>query len=407
MASSRGQRRGDLDGVDDASAQLIISLQLQDISEEEKKSNGYKPPLSKERNALAANLLYRRNLQELETNINDRHLAESMARAVVEDASVIANLVREEERAREDRSMAISMAPRQPNTGLSPALPQVEEHHGELLARMASMYVSRNTGRALMPNDVLERETQRRGNQGQANQQSHQCIICFENKSYFDVLTVPCNHDYCGPCLQELFSEAYRDESLFPPRCCRTTIPVNLTSIELFLPRQLRDPYETRRIETTTQDRTYCSNTYCGRFILPTEIFGKRAPCTACLTLTCGGCKKGYHTGSCNRDEAKEKTLELAAQMGWRRCNGCQQMVELAHGCNHMCKSFPSSPTHHDNLIVLLQLVRAAINSATSAVRNGSPVGVVNGMSLASSLAQMSSSIETQISFKGQDTENS
>ena len=336
MASSIQPRRDDLDGLDDATAQMIIALQLEDLAEEERTAEASEATSQQTESAGTAHSLYRQTLEECQTNIKDRQLARSMMTAVLADASMIGSLVAEESRAREDRAMALEMAGQSNTVTLPAALPPLQEHPGELLSRMANRYVHPAVGRALMPNDVLERETQRGGNEGGANARTYRCSSCLDDKSYFEVLTAPCNHIYCETCLRDLFSRSLTDESLFPPRCCRLPIPIDLTGIEFFLPGDLRSAYETRRIETSTQDRTYCSNTSCGKFVLPSRMAGNRASCPACLTVTCVACKRGYHTGACVRDEAHEQALELAARQGWRRCSGCQNMVELNTGCNHM-----------------------------------------------------------------------
>lgn len=134
--------------------------------------------------------------------------------------------------------------------------------------------------------------------------------------------------------MQELFRSSYVDESLFPPRCCRQEIPIDLQGINLFLPKSLRDRYQERLIEHNTTDRTYCATPNCSKFIPPSNIISNLARCADCHRSTCTRCKRGHHNGACRVDRGLEQALELAAQEGWRRCNGCQNMVELAHGCS-------------------------------------------------------------------------
>jgi IBR domain, a half RING-finger domain len=149
-------------------------------------------------------------------------------------------------------------------------------------------------------------------------------------------MKTPCNHEYCGDCLEDLFETSLKDETLFPPRCCRQTIPVNSDELALFVKKPIRDKYATRKIEVETVDRTYCSNADCAEFILPSTIVDKTAACAKCSSVTCSGCKRIAHPGPCPEDSTEEQTLELARNEGWRRCSTCNRMIELDTGCYHM-----------------------------------------------------------------------
>jgi len=51
------------------------------------------------------------------------------------------------------------------------------------------------------------------------------CAACGERRGADDCYQVPCQHYYCDDCLAQLFEGATSDESLYPPRCCRQNIP--------------------------------------------------------------------------------------------------------------------------------------------------------------------------------------
>ena len=164
--------------------------------------------------------------------------------------------------------------------------------------------------------------------------QGSTAVICRERGlSYFEVINAPCGDDYCKDCLQSLFESSYTDEDLFPLRCCRHVIPLATASI--FLTRTQQERYEPRRIEVSTTDRTYCSETSCNKFILPSTFHNHVGTCD-CQTLTCSRCKRAAHDGLCGEDETLQQTLDLAQQEGWRRCGRCTRMIELTVGCNHM-----------------------------------------------------------------------
>ncbi|CAF9913041.1 hypothetical protein IMSHALPRED_000888 [Imshaugia aleurites] len=54
----------------------------------------------------------------------------------------------------------------------------------------------------------------------------HNCAICTDKVVARHLVTVPCGHPYCKTCIGQLYDFAMKDESLFPPRCCRQPIPL-------------------------------------------------------------------------------------------------------------------------------------------------------------------------------------
>lgn len=62
---------------------------------------------------------------------------------------------------------------------------------------------------------------------------TRRCEACREHVSFFDAARAPCGHNHCRECLNALFDAALRDESLFPPRCCRALIPTHLVKVFL------------------------------------------------------------------------------------------------------------------------------------------------------------------------------
>ena len=108
-----------------------------------------------------------------------------------------------------------------------------------------------------------------------------------------------------------------------------------LSDVRVFLGPELTHRVELKAIEHNTVDKTYCSNRGCPTFILPTDIVNDRGRCAVCSTLTCTRCKERAHEGNC--EQARDDVvLQLAEEHGWRRCFGCQALVELNTGCNHI-----------------------------------------------------------------------
>lgn len=270
----------------------------------------------------------------------DLRMAKSIAAAVVADGNSIVRHVRSEQVDSHDHGFALQMQnaekSRRPmdltNENLPPAQNMPDDEEKRYLAQLAGRYVSRDACVALMPDELLRVEYQASGSQDL--RPTHTCVICNDNKFWFDSYPAPCGDDCCGDCLQELFSASFKDESLFPPKCCRQIFPIDSKAMRPFLNKDLLDKYAVRKVELETTDRTYCHS--CSEFILPTKVEYSLAPCSKCNSITCARCKSASHTGPCKNDEGIESVLALARDQQWQRCYKCMTMVSLSTGCNHM-----------------------------------------------------------------------
>lgn len=157
---------------------------------------------------------------------------------------------------------------------------------------------------------------------------------------------VPCGHHYDITCLLNLVRLALRDESSFPPQCCKQAIPVGCFDQHMDLP--LSTLYTRKSEEYSTLKRVYCANPRCSQFLGPQRAhFSNVYSCTAsrCNTRTCSRCRKevkaqGGH--SCRADGTDKELLSLGKKSGWAQCPGCARMIELTAGCFHMtcrCKT--------------------------------------------------------------------
>lgn len=290
--------------------------------------------------------LYEAELATWETTLSDQSFARSMARAVLEDTRVLQDMIVEEEEAARDRRMACEMSgvavTNQAVVLRSPEEPPAEKN----LARYASFNVPEielpeyldhlePDGDALGEGESSQRGKRKGKGKGKGRVlDKSACVVCHEEKHFFDIMTAPCGHDYCRACIAELFQLATTDESLFPPRCCRQEIELDLAY--QFLNTELSTRFAEKAKEFRTLNRTYCVASACSKFLLPTEIEGDVATCPACLERTCTVCKSAAHDGDCPNDTALQQVIQAATDMGWQRCYSCRRMVELAHGCNHM-----------------------------------------------------------------------
>lgn len=141
-------------------------------------------------------------------------------------------------------------------------------------------------------------------------------------------------HAYCQDCMKQLFLNACKDEELFPPRCCKQEILIDIALP--FLSHREIEEFLDKTEEFTSNDRYYCFQPSCSRFISPSHISRGVGFCPSCFSETCTLCKKGRHTGDCPDDPSMKLTLEIAAANGWQRCQKCHALVELTHGCQHM-----------------------------------------------------------------------
>lgn len=160
------------------------------------------------------------------------------------------------------------------------------------------------------------------------------CTACQEEHRVCFTAKAPCYHTYCRGCLENLFKQSMKDESLYPPRCCKNPIPVE--SIRGLLTKELTADFINREEEIETKDRTYCHVATCSTLIRPYTINGDLAHCPRCRATSCTECKAKFHDGACPRDDGLDLLLETAKVQKWQRCSECKRMVELKQGCNHI-----------------------------------------------------------------------
>ncbi|KAF8841104.1 hypothetical protein BDN67DRAFT_967585, partial [Paxillus ammoniavirescens] len=167
------------------------------------------------------------------------------------------------------------------------------------------------------------------------------CVIC-QDPIFGSEIRAPCGHYYDIACVTNLFQSATRDETLYPPRCCRQNIPV--AQVRPHLSQALITEFQQKSEEFSTLKRVFCSSPTCSRFLGPvTEglFIGRVYDCPAptCTRRTCGSCRGEYSKvvpHVCRPDADAAQVLTLGRTAGWSRCPGCSQMIELNVGCFHM-----------------------------------------------------------------------
>lgn len=160
------------------------------------------------------------------------------------------------------------------------------------------------------------------------------CCTCYEHFRPSDAIRLKCNDIFCRGCLRRLIMKSLEDKTMFPPKCHREALSQQMIA-GLLSQDELAD-FKDTEIEMSCSNRTYCSNSKCGKFIPPSNIIADRASCARCRASTCTNCRNEYHEDDCPEDPLLQATLALAADQKWQRCYACQAIAILAKGCNHI-----------------------------------------------------------------------
>lgn len=116
-----------------------------------------------------------------------------------------------------------------------------------------------------------------------------ECRACAEKNDADGSYTAPCEHNYCDDCLKGLFSLSMKDETVYPPRCCRQPIPYD--DVRLFLGAELARDFDAKREELDDQARLYCHVPTCSAYIRGADRNGALGTCFHCYATTCVTCK--------------------------------------------------------------------------------------------------------------------
>jgi hypothetical protein len=368
--------------MDEASAALIIQLQIQDSQQLSDaygiKGKGREGQLS---DSQLAAYLYREDLQRNASILADRQMTRSIAQACQTDGEILTTSLSEERTAASDRQTACRLGGvADPNH--TPVGMDSEEMDEEFLAKLSALYIQvpaeEGDFEYATAEAVSESEPESSSwaaTRPTARPMYRRCIACQEHIRFFDTARVACNHEYCRDCLQDLFRASMTDDSLFPPRCCRQ--PILAKTVRIFLTVELLKQYEQKKVEFETPDRTYCSNPLCSAFIRREDITNERATCPDCRAVTCTTCKAPGHEGDCPADIGLQQVLQTADENGWQRCYSCRRLVELDLGCNHITFVSLTHPPIEFELSELAAIVER--NSAISVRNAGRRVLVHNG----------------------------
>ncbi|KAF0331678.1 ibr finger domain protein [Colletotrichum asianum] len=329
-----------LDDMDEATLQLVVQMQQEDIRELQDQSKG-KAKETDRSDADVAFDTYQAELASFRTFAADRALSRRIAHqeGTYPRGTTITAPV--EQQAVPDASNPITSQPAESSSAEEIVAEEIVAEEivtEEILAADAVHPVCNddihdNDSIVDMPESSswgASRKTSKRTRSRSPDQpETRSCISCTKDYDPSNFYLASCDHLYCATCLQKLFHLSLVDESLFPPRCCRK--PILTDQVQHIIPKQLMQEFVAKEIEFSTVNRTYCHQPQCSAFIPPTSIEGDIATCPACQAKTCVLCKRMEHDHNdvCKEDTATQEVLKLAAEKKWSRCNKCRAIVEL------------------------------------------------------------------------------
>lgn len=299
--------------MSDATAALIIDLQMADAQALSAQSGGAQRD-GRLRDIEVAARLYQQELHRNSRALEDRRVAETTVDTDLTHLEPITDgLLRE----------AILLNNPFDLVFIGDEVP-VEQDHDDMGNPSSGEFVA--TEEASQPETEPEEEKP---------QPDIACSLCTDHFFDEDLATATCGHRYCGECIREVFNRAFKDEELFPPRCCRQAIP--LEAVRDFLTEDIESTFGDKTVEYGTKYRVYCSAAGCETFLTPAMTIREgAAQCSTCQAITCTLCKGPVHDGDCPVDEEMRQLDALAEGEGWTRCPECRRMVELVQGCYHM-----------------------------------------------------------------------
>ncbi|KAJ4398133.1 hypothetical protein N0V91_010421 [Didymella pomorum] len=200
-------------------------------------TNKAKYPVNDVPDLEVAYTIYLNDIEAHLSFLRDVKLAYSIANAVDTDAQAIAEATQENQRAQEDRVMAVRMSAEDPDLEAPPPYTQEIRHdfiEDEVVRRLVALLTS--------DDDIYDPPESEAGPsvpyQRQAvaldklAQEAHQCVGCTDEFRWADITYLKRNHRYCEACLKRFIMAPVvdRDLALLPPkfimRCRRCQLDV-------------------------------------------------------------------------------------------------------------------------------------------------------------------------------------
>ncbi|KAJ5690952.1 hypothetical protein N7488_011687, partial [Penicillium malachiteum] len=306
---------------------------LDDITEAEEQNKGKENANAGQSTDLKCALAcMRQDLLAAHTSVHDRQLALSTTKAASTDQEILEFLKNDELVAQGDHEYARAL--HQSN---------MDDIPFRRFGNYQSADINDDSISAMMKDlmkHVVEEDRPASGegpsspSSSSARQGRRKCTSCLESTEKI-AFTGVCGHEYCYECARRLLLGATRDETLYPPRCCRNVMhPMVVLSVLSY--EELR-AFSEKAVEYATVNRLYCAEKTCSAFIPLFRIKDENGTCLKCNQQTHQTCNSFAHPGyDCPMEVGLDKVLDMAEEMRWQRCDRCRRMVELAQGCNHI-----------------------------------------------------------------------
>lgn len=174
------------------------------------------------------------------------------------------------------------------------------------------------------------------------------CFICCEDKPAFMMVSLKCSHKCCSHCMK-----AYVDDKVelseVPVRCpspkCRYYI--STPEHKSFLPVGSFMLLEKALLEPNAvlSDKFYCPYSNCAVLFDPArdvDSTNNCVECPVCRRFVCVKCGVQWHSSVSCEDSTNyvmdaidgDVAFDCLVENGrWKRCQMCERMIELSHGC--------------------------------------------------------------------------
>ncbi|XP_076900832.1 E3 ubiquitin-protein ligase RSL1-like [Bidens hawaiensis] len=174
------------------------------------------------------------------------------------------------------------------------------------------------------------------------------CLICCEEKPTCMTINMKCSHKFCSCCVKDYVDEQV-ESSQVPIKCpslkCRYYI--STPEFKSFLPvanyALLQDALLEPNLLAT--NKFYCPFSDCSVLLDPrcdsNESDNNCVECPVCRRFICVKCGVPWHS-SMSCDQFQEcppegrVNVDPVENRKWRRCQMCERMIELTHGCYQM-----------------------------------------------------------------------
>lgn len=162
------------------------------------------------------------------------------------------------------------------------------------------------------------------------------CTSCYEQLPVEKLYAGPCEHAYCGDCLERIVRQWLEVKTGPPPMCCNKDFVFE--DFKEKMNGELAEEFRQKKEEFDTVDPVYCPNRTCSAFMGAQHVLvvNATATCPVCTRVVCPNCTADSHPGDCVRDSSRDSMMELAEEEGYQTCKMCRRLVEHDEGCWHM-----------------------------------------------------------------------